>query len=320
MSRQSERVKFSVKKNILTDIFDNDSHSDSDNSTNSNVSEYSKKSSENGSVSSSSSSSSGSTKQQSDADKRIDIKDEDLTLIQTVIGEFVSDVNNKMNIYFGKLKEINFNNFDELTKPKTKNLFSTAILAPYEASKSKIVITLCNLLGSYCELEAIKEEEAKDTVSGIITVEEEAKDTVSGIINVEEEAKDTVSEIINENIENVKMKDDSTHDTEITILVEEMILSIEEGKQYSNFSNSRDSSSPMILLKVLEVGQECLIDKEKYCLPSTFSYENYVNSIEERVREMTYESKDKGYIYFIYPKGICSKSKCKLSISNHKLK
>ena len=307
MSRRSERVKFSVKQNIRTDIFGNES--DSDNSTNSNVSEYSKKSSENGSVSSSSSSSSsssGSTKQQSDADKRIDIKDEDLTLIQTVIGEFVSDVNNKMNIYFGKLKEINFNNFDELTKPKTKNLFSTAILAPYEASKSKIVITLCNLLGSYCELEAIKEEEAKDTVSGII--------------NVEEEAKDTVSEIINENIENVKMKDDSTHDTEITILVEEMILSIEEGKQYSNFSNSRDSSSPMILLKVLEVGQECLIDKEKYCLPSTFSYENYVNSIEERVREMTYESKDKGYIYFIYPKGICSKSKCKLSISNHKLK
>ena len=309
MSRRSERVIFSVKQNIetdiLTDIFGNDSHSDSDNSTNSNVSEYSKKSSENGSVSSSSSSSSGSTKQQSDADKRIDIKDEDLTLIQTVIGEFVSDVNNKMNIYFGKLKEINFNNFDELTKPKTKNLFSTAILAPYEASKSKIVITLCNLLGSYCELEAIKEEEAKDTVTVII--------------NVEEEAKDIVSEIINEIIENVNMKDDSTHDTEITILVEEMILSIEEGKQYSNFSNSRDSSSPMSLLKVLEVGQECLIDKEKYCLPSTFSYENYVNSIEERVREMTYESQDKGYIYFIYPKGICSKSKCKLSISNHKL-
>ena len=108
MSRHSERVKFSVKQNIetdiLTDIFGDES--DSDNSTNSNVSEYSKKSSENGSVSSSSSSSSGSTKQQSDADKRIDIKDEDLTLIQTVIGEFVSDVNNKMNIYFGKLKMI----------------------------------------------------------------------------------------------------------------------------------------------------------------------------------------------------------------------
>jgi hypothetical protein len=291
MSRRSERFKKNKAQKIDKNIFDTDS--DSDSPSNSNVSEFNDKSSENGSVSSSSS---GSTKQRSDAGKRI--KDEDIILIQQLIGEFVSNVKRELNTSFGKLKEINFNNFVELTKPRTKNLFSTAILAPYEDSKSKIVITLCNLLGSYCELETIKEEE------------EEAEVTVNIHENMEEEDKE------NEDIEKVKMKHGSTHDTDITSLVQDMLSSIEKGEQYFNICESRNSSLPMNSREESKDDQDCLkIDKEKYCLPTIFSYELYVNSIEERVREMTYESKDKGYIYFIYSEGIC-----KHSITIHKLK
>ena len=147
-------------------------------------------------------------------------------LIQALIGRFVRNVKAEMETYFRKLKAINFNSFDELIKPKTKNLLTNAILAPYEANEAKVIIGLCNLLGTYCNLESTKETEVKNTVTDVLDGVLEAIET--------ENSTDAGIEMIVEDI------------------ISSIIISIEEGNQYLNFSISRDSSSSINLVEELK--------------------------------------------------------------------